>query len=62
MTKQEAIICSAYTGVLFDIDIADMFNYIESKMCRPIMTHEYPTLIEEIKEATKADFLSIEIK
>ena len=60
MTKQEAIIVSAYTGFLM-CDFNDMHEYIEKKLGRPIWTHEFALdLIQnEIHEKVKPDFLKI---
>lgn len=60
MTKKEKIIVSAYTGVLM-CDFADMHEYIEQKLGRPVWTHELgdPAVWEQIKAATKEDFLSL---
>lgn len=60
MTTQEKIIVSAYTGVLM-CDFADMHRYIESKLERPVFTHEMgrPEIWEEIKRATQEDFMAL---
>lgn len=60
MTKQERIIVSAYTGVLM-CDFSDVHEYIEKKLGRHIFTHEmaYREVLEEIRVATKEDFLSL---
>lgn len=60
MTKQECIIVSAYTGVLM-CDFSDLHKYIEEKLKRPVWTHELAdhAVWEQIKEATKQDFLRL---
>lgn len=60
MTKQERVIVSAYTGILM-CDFSDVHEYIEDKLGRPIWTHDFARedLWDEIKEATKEDFLSL---
>lgn len=60
MTKEEKIIISAYTGVLM-CDFGDMQKYIEEKLGRPIWTHELANheVWEQIKKATKSDFLAL---
>lgn len=60
MTKQEAIVVSAYTGILM-CDFGDMHEYIEKVMGRPIWTHEFADykLWDQIKEKVKPDFLRI---
>lgn len=62
MTKREAAIVSAYTGILIG-NFSDMHEYVEEKLGRPIWTHQFAEekLFEEIKEAVKPDFISIEI-
>lgn len=63
MTKREAAIVSAYTGILIG-NFSDMHGYVEEKLGRPIWTHEFASekLFEEIKEKTKSDFISIKIE
>lgn len=60
MTKQEAIVVSAYTGFLM-CDFNDMHEYIEKKLGRPIYTHEFALdlIQKEIHEKVKPDFLKI---
>lgn len=60
MTKHEAIVVSAYTGVLM-CDFGDMHEYVEKKLGRPIWTHEFAdkNVWEEIREKVKPDFLKI---
>ena len=60
MTKQEKIVVSAYTGVLM-CDVDDLQNYIQDKLGRPVLTHEFASkeVWEEIREKSKDDFLSI---
>ena len=62
MTKREAAIVSAYTGILIG-KFSDMHEYVEEKLGRPIWTHQFAEekLFEEIKEAVKPDFISIQI-
>lgn len=60
MTKQEKIIVSAYTGYLM-CDFADMHEYIEQKLGRPVWTHEFAseTIQKEIHEKVKPDFIEL---
>ena len=48
MTKHEAAVIQAYTGIA--MLVGDDF---------PIFTHEYPDREEEIKELSKPDFIEI---
>lgn len=63
MTKREAAIVSAYTGILIG-EFTDMHKYVEEIMQRPVFTHEMGSIIvfKEIKEKSKSDFINIEIK
>lgn len=63
MTKQEAAIVSAYTGILLG-KFTDMHRYIEKIMKRPIFTHELgnKNMTNKVKEKSKSDFLKLEVK
>jgi len=62
MTKHEAIVAGAYTGILFPgTEFSDIHEYVEIKLGRPVFTHEFAIFRDEIKEATKSDFLSIKV-
>lgn len=60
MTYKEAVIISAYTGVLM-CDFDDMHKYIEEKLGRPVWTHELASsgIQNEITQKCKPDFLKI---
>ena len=60
MNEQERIIVSAYTGYLM-CDFDKVHEYIEKKLGRPVWTHEltYKNVWEEIRNATKDDFMSL---
>lgn len=60
MTKREAAIVSAYTGILIG-DFTDMLEYISELMGKPIYTHELPSIYNEIKEKSFKDFCRIEV-
>lgn len=60
MTKREAAIVTAYTGYLIG-DFKDFHAYAEEVIGRPIFTHEFPSIEEELKEKSKNDFISIQI-
>ena len=61
MTKRECAIVMAYTGYcMLSGDDLEIFNkYAEEKMGRPLYTHEYYTLAEEIQKRAKEDFLEL---
>lgn len=63
MTKREAAIVSAYTGILLG-NFSDMQEYVEQIMERPVWTHEFADhdFFEEIKAKAKTDFVSIAVE
>lgn len=61
MTKREAAIVSAYTGILIG-EFENFNGYVEEIMGRSVWTHELPYIADEIKEKSKKDFMSIKIK
>ena len=63
MTKKEAAIVSAYTGILIG-DFSELHEYVEEIMGRPVFTHEMGSkeISDEIKEKARIDFISIEVK
>lgn len=52
MTREEALMLSAYTGVLLVPDFEDVHRYCEELMGFPILTHEFAgeRLQSEIRE------------
>ena len=63
MTKKEAAIVSAYTGILVG-EFSNIHKYIEEKLKRPVFTHEMGTkkIWNEIKNITKIDFINIRVE
>ena len=61
MTKREAVVIQAYTGItmLVGDDFQIFAKYCEDLLGHPIFTHEYPDLEEDIKELSKPDFIEI---
>lgn len=61
MTKQEAAIVSAYTGILCG-DFNNMHSYIEKLFDRSAFTHEMgdKKFTEQIKERSKMDFINLD--
>ena len=43
-------------------EFSDLHAYTEEVMGRPIFTHEFPYIAEELKEKSKKDFTSIKIE
>lgn len=61
MTKRECAIVSAYTGILMlsGDDIDELYSYVSDLMDRPVLTHEFMTLADLIKELSKPDFIDL---
>lgn len=62
MTKREAAIVSAYTGILIG-DFSEMHKIVEEVMERPVFTHEMGTyeVAKMIKEKARPHFLAIKV-
>lgn len=62
MTKREAAIVSAYTGISLG-DLNDFYKYIEKILERPVFTHELEdkSVWEDIKNKSRKDFCEIEV-
>jgi hypothetical protein len=60
LTKEQAAVIGAYTGVTCG-SFADIHEYVERLLGRPVWTHEFASekLVEEIKEKSKPDFISL---
>lgn len=58
LTKEQAAIIGAYTGFLAG-PFSEMAEYAEKILGRPILTHSYPSVADELREAAKDDFLRV---
>lgn len=56
MTVREGAVISAHTGINVCKDFSAVQEYISEIIGRPVFTHEIPSLEDEIKEKSKADF------
>jgi len=63
MTKREAAIVSAYTGLMLG-DFSEMHKYVEELYDRPVFTHEFgcKPFADRLKDDSKADFISITVE
>jgi len=63
MTKREAAIVMAYTGICIG-KFDEFHGYVEEILERPVFTHELASrdFMLEIREKSKQDFKSIEVK
>lgn len=65
MTEEEfhrlGVVTSAYTGVLLTKSFADVQEYAEEILHRPVWTHEMadPKTVEEIRVASKEELLRL---
>lgn len=62
MTRKEASIIMAYTGVVIG-DFSTFHKYAEALMGRPIFTYELTSkeMKENLKELSKLDFVNLEV-
>lgn len=60
MTRKEAAIVSAYTGILI-CEFSDFHEYIEKILNRPVFRYELADkeICVEIKEKSRKDFINI---
>ena len=61
MTRDEALLLSAYTGYLLVPDFSDVHEFCERILGGPIYTHEFidEKIVEEIKEKLKPEIMSM---
>ena len=60
MTKREAAILSAHTGIMFG-SFSDLHEYAEKILGEPIFTHEFASngIVKKLKVASKKDFIKV---
>lgn len=58
LTREQAAVIGLYTGILCG-PFSDVHELAENVMGRPIWTHQFPGLEEELKQKCKDLFLSI---
>ena len=61
MTREEAILLSAYTGFLLTPDFSEVHKFCENTLGRPIWTHEFarPALQNEIQEKLRPQIMEL---
>ena len=61
MTREEAILLSAYTGFLFAPDFSEVHKFCEDTLGRPIWTHEFADrcLQKEIQEKLRPQIMEL---
>lgn len=62
MTKQEAAIITAYTGIMIG-KFSDFHKYAEELLERPVLSHEFASkdTMDSIKNLSRKDFISMEV-
>jgi hypothetical protein len=60
LTKEQAAILSAFTGIMMG-SFSEMHGYAESKLGRPIFTHQFGSdgICDQLKDAARPDFVAI---
>lgn len=61
MTKREAAIITAYTGVFIG-DVDELYKYVSEIMGRTVFTHEFGRMADEIKGKAEKDFLALKVE
>lgn len=56
LTKEQAIILTGFTGILMVDDFSIFHEDVENRLNRAILTHELPSLSDEIKQVYADDF------
>ena len=61
MTREEAILLSAYTGFLFAPDFSEVHKFCEDTLGRPIWTHEFADICvqKEIQEKLRPQIMEL---
>jgi hypothetical protein len=61
LTKEQALIISAYTGVTTGITLNDLALFAEQKLGKLVDPFEFKfaNIWEELKEATRSDFIKL---
>lgn len=61
LTKEQALLLSAYTGVLLCDKFSDLHKYIEKIIGRPVLTHEMAEadFMGKLQEKLKSQILEI---
>lgn len=58
LTEEQALILTGYTMVLM-VHMSVFHEDVEKRLGRPVWSHEFPGLKEEIKAAYRDDFMAL---
>lgn len=61
LTKEQALLVSAYTGFLCVNDFSEVHEFAEKAMERPVFTHEFadPEFYKDLRSVLRAEFLQL---
>jgi hypothetical protein len=59
LTQEQALILTGYTGIMCVKNFGDFHCDAERRLGRPIWTHQFPGLNEELRLAYREDFLAM---
>jgi hypothetical protein len=57
--KRWPIVVTGFTGIMACKSFGDFHADVEAKLNRPVFTHEFPQIKDEIKEAYRTEFLEL---
>lgn len=58
-TKEQQIAITGFTGVMACTSFSDFHEAVENKLGRQVWTHQFPSLMNEIKDAFRDDFIAL---
>lgn len=58
LTEEQAIVLTGFTGVLM-VDFNVFHADVEKRLGRPVFTHQFPILRDQIIEAYRDDFMEM---
>lgn len=58
LTQEQELVVMGFTGVAV-CDFGLFHADVERRLGRPVWTHQFPALSDEIKEAYRADFVAL---
>ncbi|WP_312181353.1 hypothetical protein [Pantoea sp. CTOTU46764] len=59
LTKEQAIILTGFTGILHG-SFSDFHGDVENRLGRPVWTHEFVAMSDELKELYRKDFIEMQ--
>lgn len=58
-TQSQAIVITGYTGFMAVNDFSVFHADVERRLGRPVLTHQFPELKQEISDAYRDDFIAM---